>query len=326
MAAASASGVPGRHEHSRPVIGHELAEAAGVAHHHRLAEREAGEQHARHVHAAVRKNEHVGASEERRQLRVAHVALHEAHPASWSELPQALHRHAQRAPHHPQLGVLHLPERLQQHVHALVGPHNAEIEHHRPFDLRELAGQRTLVRLCREVLERSVRDHMNVVAAPEQLGTVSGVHDHGVHFARQAQVDGLVADHVVHREHLWTRGGEQVRVDALDRQPLEMPHVRRLRVAPVAQHVRHVLRELHGAAAARRAVAQARGEPVERLAHGVAERHRRRPVHEARGHQLHVHAAASERGGQRVVVGDHVGGWVDQVHSHAGHSLGSGLR
>ena len=274
----------------------------------------------------MREDEHVGAPEERRQLRVADVAVHEANPASRSEPTQMLDRHAKRTAHHPQLGVLHLPEGLQQHVHAFVRPHDAEIEHHRPLDLRELAGKRALIRLGREVLEGAVRDHVDVVAAAEQLSTVSRVDDHGVHSAREAQVDRLVPDHVVHREDPRPRGGEQVRVDALDRQPLEVAHVGGGRVAPVAEHVGHVLRQLHGAAAPGRPVAQARGQPVEGLADGVTERHGRRPVHEARRDQLNLHAAARQGGGQGMVVGDHIRGRVDQVHSHEGHSLGSGPR
>jgi hypothetical protein len=168
------------------------------------------------------------------------------------------------------------------------------------------------------VLEGAVRDHVHVVPAAEQLRPLPGVHDHRVHLGREPKVDGLAPDHVVHGEHPWARGGQQVGVDPLDRKPLEVAHVRRGRPATVAQHVGHVLGQLHGAPPPRCAVAEAGREPVEGLAHAVSERRRRRAVHEAGRDQLHVHAATRQRPGQCVVVGDHVPRRVDQVHAHAG--------
>jgi hypothetical protein len=38
---------------------------------------------------------------------------------------------------------------------------------------------------------------------------------------------------------------------------------------------------------------------------------------EARRHELHVDAAPRERSRERMVVGQDVAGWVDQVHAHA---------
>jgi hypothetical protein len=168
------------------------------------------------------------------------------------------------------------------------------------------------------VLERAVRDHVHVEPVAEQLRAVPRVHDHGVHPAREAKVDGLPADHVVHGEHARPRGRQQVAVDTLDRKPLEVAHVGGRSPAAVPQHVGHVLAQLHGTAPARRASAEARGQPVEGLAHAVPDRHRRRPVHEAGRDQLHLQAAPRQRPRQGVVVGHHVPGGVDQVYAHAG--------
>jgi hypothetical protein len=174
------------------------------------------------------------------------------------------------------------------------------------------------VALAGEVLEGAVRDHVHALAPAEQVGAVTGVHDHGVHLARDALVHRLAADHVVHGQDTRPGRREQVRVDALEREPLEVADVGRGRAAAVTQHVGHVLGELHGPPAPRRAVAEPCGQPVERLAHAVAHRRRRRAVHEARGDQLHADAAASQRRRERVVVWEHVPGWIDQVHQHAG--------
>ena len=72
----------------------------------------------RHVGAAMRQGEDVGTPEERGQFGVAHIALHETHPARRREPAQALHRDPERPPHHPQLRVGHVPvpEGLEQHV------------------------------------------------------------------------------------------------------------------------------------------------------------------------------------------------------------------
>ena len=111
--------------------------------------------------------------------------------------------------------------------------------------------------LVREVLEGAVRDHVHALAAAEQVRPVARVHDHRVHPLGEPHVHRLAPDHVVHREDSRPRGGQQVRVDPLDRKPLEVAHVRVARTAAVAEHVRHVLRGLQQAAPARRAPAPA---------------------------------------------------------------------
>jgi hypothetical protein len=87
-------------------------------------------------------------------------------------------------------------------------------------------------------------------------------------------------------------------------------------VATHAQRVGDVLGELQGPPQARVGGRRARRQPVERLGHFVAVGDRRRAVHEARRDQLHTGSAARQRGRQRVVVGEHVGRWIDELHAH----------
>ena len=69
-----------------------------------------------------------------------------------------------------------------QHVHALVRPHRRRST--APpgrSTAAQLGGQRLLVRLAGEVVEGAVGDHVHALAAAEQLRAVAGVHDHRVH-------------------------------------------------------------------------------------------------------------------------------------------------
>ncbi len=124
--------------------------------------------------------------------------------------------------------------------------------------------------------------------------------------AGEPPVERLAPDHVVHRQHARAGGRQQAAVDSLERQPLEVAHVRAGAAAAIAEHVRHVLRELDGAAAARRACRVAGGQPVEGLAHRVALGLGGRAVDEAGRDELHVGSQAGEGAREGVVVGEHV--------------------
>ena len=240
--------VAGRHEPPRPVLLHQLPEAARVREDHRLPEREPREQHAGDVHGAVRQHEQVGAAEEGGQLGVAHVARHEPHVRGRAE---GLERHAQRAPHHPQLGAVHRAERVHQHVDSLVRPHDAEAQHDRAFHRGQLGRQRALVRLPREVLERPVRNHVHARAATEQLGPVAGVDDRGVHPLGQPPPGALAPDHVVHGEHLRPAARQEPGAHRLEPEPLPVLEVGRCGAAAHAQRAGHVLGRLERSAQGR---------------------------------------------------------------------------
>ena len=178
IASRRAAGVARRDQPPGAVLLDHLAEAAHVGEHHRLAEGEAREQHAGDVDLAVGEHEQVGAPEVGGQLRVGDVARHEADVGRSVE---RLGRHAERAPHDPQLRARDARGTPRPARRPPCTAHDAEAQHHRPLDGRELGRERPLVGLAREVLEGAVGDHVHPRAAAEQLGAVPGVHDHGVH-------------------------------------------------------------------------------------------------------------------------------------------------
>ncbi len=299
------------------MLAHHLAEAAHVTQHHGLGEGQAGEQDAGDVDAAVRQGHHVSPPEERRQLVVGHVAVDEADPARGRQGAQPIHRHPERPADHPELRAGHLAEGLHEHVDALVVAHHAEGEHHRTVHRGELGQQRPFVRLPGEVLERAAGDHVHALARAEQLGPVARVHDHGVEGAGQVIGRAPPApDHVVQGEHLRRPPGHQPRADLLQPEPLPVPHVGRLRPAPLSDHAGQVLGALEQSPQSRVARTPARARAVEGLADLEAVRRRHRTVHEAGRDQVHVGAPAGQGGGQRVVVEEHVGRRVDELHSH----------
>ena len=102
-----------------------------------------------------------------------------------------------------------------------------------------------------------MRDHVHTVGAgaelvAQALRSVLGVHDHRVHAideparCRDLPRLRLARENVVRGEHARALGRQQVHVERLHREPLPVHHVGLTRTAAVAQHVRHVLRELHG--------------------------------------------------------------------------------
>ncbi len=179
-------------------------------------------------------------------------------------------------------------------------------------------------------------DHVHAVRIHAQLqqpsAPVLGMHDHGVEVLVQPPLSGqlprprLARQHVVGGEHELgarsCRGGlsprQQVNIEWLHGQPLEVHHVGRARGAPVAQHVRHVLKQLQRLAGARTPAryAAAVGEPVEELAPLIPRGRRYRSVGEAAREQLHLGAGRRQRAAQRVVIRRRVSRGVDDVDAH----------
>ncbi len=170
-----------------------------------------------------------------------------------------------------------------------------------------------------------MRDHVHALGRDAELGgqaraAVLGVHDDRVEALVQAPLPAqlpwawLAREHVVRGDHERPAARQQRRVELLHGEPLEVDEVRRARGAPVAEHVGHVLGELHGAPRAGRV--QAGGGAVEVLAPHVAVGRGDRPVGEAAGEQLDLGAGAGERAGERVVVRRREGRRVYDVNAH----------
>ena len=208
--------------------GRHLREPADAREQHRLAERQRREQHAALVDLAVREHDQRRRAERARQLagrdepqRGAHVApVHGAHVHP---------RHADD----PQLGVdVRLRPGLQQHVHALVGPQEAEHQHHRPVRHRERRlpghvepGQRPV---ADDVDQRRIKPQL----VPQPRRAVLGVHDDRVHPLVEPALRlelaglGLTREHVVRGQQPRVPARQQPPVDLLHRQPLEVHDVR----------------------------------------------------------------------------------------------------
>ena len=153
---------------------------------------------------------------------------------------------------------------------------------------------------------------MHPIGLEFQLGAeagraVLGVGDHCVHAPDEAPCGGelagprLARQNVVRREHARAARREQPHVERLDGEPLVVDEVRLRSLTPVAQHVRHVLRELERDPPATLEPAP-RGPPVEVLGDAIAVSAWHRPVQEPAGDQLNVDTRARQRGRKRVVV------------------------
>jgi hypothetical protein len=111
------------------------------------------------------------------------------------------------------------------------------------------------VRLTREVLERPVRDHVDLGGRhPEPVDELGAAVLRMRHECVNRVVEpalgrgltgpGLTRQDVVRGQHGWA-GGEQPPVEPLDVEPLEVDHVcLSLRRPSVAEHVRQVLEQL----------------------------------------------------------------------------------
>ena len=147
-------------------------------------------------------------------------------------------------------------------------------------------------------------------------GAVLGMDDDRVHplveraLARELAPARLAREDVVGGQHARVDAREQQGVEVLHRQPLEVHDVRGTRCPPVAEHVRHVLRE------PRVAPAPGRRPAVERLAHADARRRGHVAIGERARPQLDVGARTSERRPECPVVGRRVGRRIDQVDAH----------
>ena len=124
----------------------------------------------------------------------------------------------------------------------------------------------------------------------------------------------LARQDVVCGEHERPPAREQPAIELLDGEPLEVHDLRGAGGAPVAQHVGHVLGELHQAA--RRARQTGRGAAIEELAPLVAIGVGSRGVREPARVQLHLGAGRAQRATQRVIVRGRVGRGVDDVYAH----------
>jgi hypothetical protein len=256
---AEAVSVPWLHEQGRAVVLAHVGKPAHPGQHERLAERQRGLEDPGLVDLPVRQRDDVGAPEEGGDLVVAHEARDEADPSPGPVGPRLELLEPQvREADDPELGALDLVEGVDQHVEALVRAQQAEEQDHRALHGLELLRERPLVRKPRQVVERTMRDHVHALRRRVELRAqaarpVLRVHDDGVHRAKQApECRHLAAPrlpwrHVVGREDERLSRRKQVDVDSREREPLVVDDVGLGRVAAIAQHLRDVLCQLHAA-------------------------------------------------------------------------------
>ena len=202
---------------------------------------------------------------QRRDLRVGDEARQEPDPSRRlvGQLPQRLEGHS-RHPGDPELGALDGGERLEQGVDALVGTQEAEEEDHRVLRPGQLDRQRAWRGEVRQVVERAVRDHLDLRRVEADLvaeagGGRLGVGDDGVEAVEVAVLGGELAglarrrQRVVEREHPRAVGvalAEQPAIEPRHRRPLPVLDVGGLEPVAHGQHVRDVLERLDRQAAA----------------------------------------------------------------------------
>ena len=241
--------VPRRKGDRRAVAVGQLRKPADPRHHERPAEGEGGVEHARLVDLAVGKHDQIGAPEERRELGVVDEARKEADRARGG-VGQCLElRHVDtRDAGDPQLGALDLRERAQQQIHSLVVAEEAEEENHGLLHRRELRRQRALFGQPREMVERPMRDHMDALRRDAELraqalGSMLGMHHHGIHPEREPPEGGglaaarLARHHIVSGEDPRALARQQPRGGLLEAQPLVVHDIRSAGVAPEPRHV-----------------------------------------------------------------------------------------
>ena len=190
-----------------------------------------------------------------------------------------------------------------------------------------------------EVDEGPVGDHVHTVLIEAQLphqppASVLGVDDDRVEAVVQLPLGShlprarLAREHVVGGDHQRQAAagpralGQEMTVEVLDREPLEVRHIRLAGGDSVAEHVRYVLKQLAGPP--QPPAGRAEGGAIEELAAGVPVRRRDRPVDEATGKQIHLRVKRRQRTAERMVVGWRVSGGVDDVNAHQGKTIGRG--
>ena len=145
-ASASAAGIVGRHEHRRSLRGH-LAEAADVAEHRRLGERQRGREHARLVERSV------ASTAARPRRRGGRTPAARRRPRTGSRTARRRGACARSGstsisgtPDDPQLGAVDRAPRLEQHVEPLVGRSSPKNSTTGRSTASQLGRQRPLVR------------------------------------------------------------------------------------------------------------------------------------------------------------------------------------
>ena len=246
-AAASASASPGGTSSAAPVAAIS-GKPPTARQQQRLAERERREQHAGLVDLAVGQHDEVGGAERARELGAGHEAQRGAHAGPCDEAPRpsaACRRStARRRP------AVRAPPGLEQHVDALVGPEQAEEQHHGLASgsrERRLASARRAPSSAPCGITWTCRVEPELVAQPRRRRARSARRSRPS--ARRAPAGRRAGPAAARAAARRARSGpagacrQQEAVQRLHRQPLEVHDVGGPRRPPVPQHVRHVLRE-----------------------------------------------------------------------------------